>query len=99
MPRKQGLIHVLTGDGNGKTTSAVGIAIRAAGRGLKVGFVQFLKGGLSGEVPGMRKLGIEVISGTKHCPKNQEHAKFLSKNGHVFFCKDCFAINEQDTKL
>ncbi|MEM4634081.1 MAG: cob(I)yrinic acid a,c-diamide adenosyltransferase, partial [Candidatus Anstonellaceae archaeon] len=36
---------------------------------------------------------------TKHCPKNQEHAEFLSKNGHVFFCKDCFAINEQDTKL
>ncbi|MCX8197637.1 MAG: cob(I)yrinic acid a,c-diamide adenosyltransferase [Candidatus Micrarchaeota archaeon] len=99
MPRKQGLVHVLTGDGNGKTTSAVGVAVRACGHGLKVAFVQFLKGGLSGEVSAMRKLGIEVISGTKHCPKNPEHADFMAKNGYVFFCKDCFVVNDEDRRL
>jgi cob(I)alamin adenosyltransferase len=36
-------IIVITGNGKGKTTSAIGCAVRAAGRGLKVGFYQFLK--------------------------------------------------------
>jgi len=99
MPRKQGLIHVLTGDGNGKTTSAIGIAVRAAGRGLKVAFIQFLKGGLSGELASMRKLGITVVSGTKHCPNSSEHSRVLAEKGAVLFCKDCFVINEKDKLL
>lgn len=36
-------VIVLTGNGKGKTTSAIGCAVRAAGRGMKVGFYQFLK--------------------------------------------------------
>jgi cob(I)alamin adenosyltransferase len=99
MQRKDGLVHVLTGDGNGKTTSAVGIAARAAGRGLKVAFVQFLKGGLSGEIASLEKLGVKVVSGTKHCPSAEQHAKQLSEKGFVIFCKDCFAINEEDKAL
>lgn len=42
---KTGLIQVYTGNGKGKTTAAIGLAIRAAGAGLKVAFYQFLKGG------------------------------------------------------
>jgi|ERR1035437_1807690 cob(I)alamin adenosyltransferase len=42
---KNGLIQVYTGAGKGKTTAAIGLAIRAAGAGLKVAFYQFLKGG------------------------------------------------------
>ena len=38
-----GLVQVYTGDGKGKTTAALGLAIRAAGRGLKVVIHQFLK--------------------------------------------------------
>ena len=43
------MIHVYYGDGKGKTTSAVGLAARAAGSNLKVLFVQFLKTEFSGE--------------------------------------------------
>jgi cob(I)alamin adenosyltransferase len=55
-----GLIQLYTGDGKGKTTAAIGAAVRAAGRGRRVLFVQFLKGRPTGElaalghVPGIR---------------------------------------------
>jgi cob(I)alamin adenosyltransferase len=46
----RGLIHVYTGNGKGKTTAALGLAIRAAGHNRKVAFIQFLKGIPSGEL-------------------------------------------------
>jgi len=39
-----GMLHVYTGNGKGKTTAAIGLAIRAAGAGLKVFIGQFVKG-------------------------------------------------------
>jgi len=42
--KKRGLIHVYTGNGKGKTTAALGLAMRAAGWGWKVLIIQFLKG-------------------------------------------------------
>jgi cob(I)alamin adenosyltransferase len=45
-----GLTHIYYGQGVGKTTGAVGMAVRAAGADLKVDFVQFMKSGNSGEV-------------------------------------------------
>lgn len=47
---KRGYIHLYTGDGKGKTTAAVGLAIRALGAGLKVAFLQFFKPPTSSEV-------------------------------------------------
>ena len=41
---EKGYIHVYTGDGKGKTTAAFGLALRAAGAGLKVWIAQFVKG-------------------------------------------------------
>ena len=41
---KVGLIVVLTGNGKGKTTSAMGMALRAVGHGLKVCVIEFMKG-------------------------------------------------------
>lgn len=38
-----GLVQVYTGNGKGKTTAALGLSVRAAGRGLRVAFIQFLK--------------------------------------------------------
>ena len=40
-----GLIHVISGDGKGKTTSALGLAIRAAGHGFRTLIIQFMKKG------------------------------------------------------
>ena len=57
-----GLIHILTGNGKGKTTSATGMAVRALGNGLKETFVQFLKGTPTGEVKTIEKLeNVELI--------------------------------------
>ncbi|MDR3363685.1 MAG: cob(I)yrinic acid a,c-diamide adenosyltransferase [Clostridiales Family XIII bacterium] len=55
------MIHLYVGDGKGKTTAAVGLAVRAAGSGKRVVFVQFLKGSETGEVSSLAALGIPVI--------------------------------------
>ena len=48
--RQTGLVHLYCGDGKGKTTAAMGLAMRAAGRGLRVLIVQFLKSTPTGEL-------------------------------------------------
>lgn len=56
------LVHIYCGDGKGKTSAAVGMAVRAAGRGLKVVMVRFLKSDDSGEVAVLGHIpGITVI--------------------------------------
>lgn len=58
-PKKpQGLVVVITGNGKGKTTGAMGMVLRAAGHGLRTCIVQFMKGDLySGEWDGVKLLG------------------------------------------
>ena len=58
----KGLLMVNTGDGKGKTTAALGLLVRAAGRGLKCCMVQFMKSSTDryGEHESLEKLGVEV---------------------------------------
>ncbi len=52
----KGYVQVYTGDGKGKTTAALGLALRAAGYGYKVYMGQFLKGQNYGELVSVKKL-------------------------------------------
>jgi len=58
----KGLLMVNTGDGKGKTTAAIGVMVRAAGRGLKCCMIQFMKSKTDryGEHESLVKLGIEI---------------------------------------
>lgn len=53
---EKGYIQVYTGNGKGKTTAALGLALRAVGRGYKVVMYQFLKGTHSGELEAAKRL-------------------------------------------
>ena len=61
-PKKRvGLVVVITGNGKGKTTSAMGMILRACGHGMKVSAIQFMKGDIyTGEWDGIRKLDCSV---------------------------------------
>jgi cob(I)alamin adenosyltransferase len=56
-----GLLQVYTGDGKGKTTAALGLALRAWGRGLKVCIIQFMKKGEDyGEIVALRRMEVDL---------------------------------------
>ena len=56
-----GLVEVYTGDGKGKTTAALGLAMRAAGHGMRTYIGQFLKGWLTGELEAARMMSPYVV--------------------------------------
>lgn len=64
-PRAQrhGLLIVNTGHGKGKTTAALGVLLRAAGRGMRVGMFQFIKSAATpyGEHVAAAQLGVEIV--------------------------------------
>ena len=75
---EKGLIHIYCGDGKGKTSAAIGLAVRAAGNGMKVLFTRFLKTEDSGELKILDQIsGIEVI----HLKKSFGFYKTLSEQG------------------
>jgi cob(I)alamin adenosyltransferase len=59
---RRGLLMVNTGNGKGKTTAAIGLAVRAIGRGKSVRFFQFMKVGVArfGEHRALEKLGLKL---------------------------------------
>ena len=72
---EQGLIHIYCGDGKGKTSAAIGLAVRAAGCGRRVLFARFLKNENSGELKILDAIPeIEVL----HLEKSYGFFKTLS---------------------
>lgn len=65
-----GLTHVYYGDGKGKTTAALGLAMRACGSGARVVFMQFLKNARTGELVSLGTLGIKVLRGRSGGERN-----------------------------
>lgn len=60
----KGCVQVYTGNGKGKTTAAIGLAVRAIGQNLRVEMIQFLKVSKCGEHQALRKLGLIIDSGS-----------------------------------
>lgn len=81
---KKGLTLVFTGDGKGKTTSAIGLAVRAVGRGMKVKILQFIKSPQRsyGEQIALKKIGVEMVqlgTGFTWTKTPEEHREALKK--------------------
>src|SRR3990167_3856183 len=93
-----GLVHVITGDGKGKTTSSLGLAVRAIGNNLRVHMIQFLKSGFTGELYSAKKLGFEIEQfGVDALKEKQKHLQeFADKTGRFIFQPD---IKEKDAAM
>jgi cob(I)alamin adenosyltransferase len=74
VPMRRGFVQVYTGDGKGKTTAAVGLAVRAAGHGINSYIGQFLKGQPYGEADALREHANITIEqfGSEHCVRREE---------------------------
>jgi len=84
--QKKGLVIVNTGKGKGKTTAALGVLMRAWGRGLHVGMLQFLKHEKArfGEIKAANKMGIDIIptgDGFTHLSKDLDETKARARHG------------------
>jgi cob(I)alamin adenosyltransferase len=72
---KKGYVHIYYGHSKGKTTTAIGMAVRAASQNWKVGIIQFLKGGAyTGELIFIRRFlpNVEIFQYGKPCIKERE---------------------------
>jgi len=93
-----GLVHVYTGDGKGKTSASLGLALRAIGNNLRVHMIQFLKSGFTGELYSSKKLGFTIeqfgVSALKERQKRLQ--EFKDKTGNFVFQPD---IKEKDAAM
>jgi cob(I)alamin adenosyltransferase len=84
--KKKGLIQVYTGAGKGKSTAAIGQAVRAAGHGFKVGFVSFFKDPEVfgyGEYKSLEKLGVKTFLFAR------KHPHFYKELNPDDVCREC----------
>lgn len=80
------MIYVITGSGKGKTTSALGMGLRAAGAGKKVIMAQFLKDGSSSEIKAIENINgfqIKCFGGPGFGPYSKKDSQ-LAKLGFLF---------------
>lgn len=100
--QKQGLLLVYTGNGKGKTTASLGLAIRAKGRGLKVLMIQFIKSPdrTYGEKIMFDQIGIEMHQvgiGFTWTKTPEEHREALQKAWA--FTKEKMASDDYDVVI
>jgi cob(I)alamin adenosyltransferase len=84
--KQQGLIQVYSGGGKGKSTAAIGQAVRAAGHGFKVGFISFFKDPQAfgyGEYKSLEKLGVETFLFAR------KHPHFYKELNTDDVCRQC----------
>lgn len=87
------MLHIYHGDGKGKTTAAMGLALRMAGRGKRVVVAQFLKGEDSGERLALARMpGVELLPLPGCLPftfqlteqqREEEQQRYASMLGHL----------------
>ncbi len=111
----KGLIHVYTGDGKGKTTAAMGLAVRAVGQGFRVFIIQYMKGGAyTGEFITiknfLRREKIDLVQYGKPCIKEQKQMKLNGFGEYHYFdhirsnhecgdCRYCFLNDDQQKEF
>lgn len=94
---KLGKVQVFTGHGKGKTSAAIGLALRAAGHGLKVRFIQFLKQGYTGERFMFEKIpNIKFTAYGARCRNWKAHEEEIRNGTFEGFCRECFKPYEED---
>jgi len=80
------MIHIYSGNGKGKTTAAIGLAVRAAGAGKRVLFCQFLKNGSSSEISVLKELKNVTVRYCVECGKftfsMNDEEKMIVKSAH-----------------
>ena len=99
----KGLVIVNTGSGKGKTTAAMGVLLRAWGRGMKVIMLQFIKHSTAnfGEQRAAQKMGVEMRAmgdGFTWRSKDLEHTADLARS-HWEDCKDVIANGDYDVVI
>lgn len=98
----RGYIQVYTGKGKGKTTAALGLALRAAGHGLKTYIGQFLKGQDYGELRSVQKLSpwIELAQfgrkGFIHVTKDPDQEDFDRAKSGLAKCSEAMLSGKYD---
>ncbi len=98
---EKGYIHIYTGTGKGKTTAALGLAVRAAGYGYKTFIGQFMKGSHYGELTALKKIkeiDIEQFGEDKCITIDQvdEKQKKLAKDG---LCRIKEVLKQNDYQI